>query len=64
MSNYSSCPRCGRVVSKSISSNFFPVFTCRKCGTKYCSTCGKGNGTVCPSCGSKEYSSYDKVYAK
>ncbi len=64
MSDYSSCPNCGRKAEKSFSSNYFPVHTCRKCGTKYCSDCGDGKGTVCFKCGSKEYADYDKVYAK
>lgn len=64
MSDYSSCPNCGRKAEKSSSSNYFPVHTCRKCGKKYCTNCGDGNGTVCPKCGSKEYSDYDKVYSR
>lgn len=64
MSDYNSCPNCGRKAEKSSSSNYFPVHTCRKCGKKYCSNCGDGNGTVCPKCGSKEYSDYDKVYSR
>ena len=62
MSDYSSCPNCGRKAVKSFSSNYFPVHTCRKCGKKYCSNCG--NGTACPKCGSREYSDYDKVYSR
>ena len=62
MSELSSCPNCGRKAEKSIFSNNFPVHTCRKCNKKYCKSCS--SGSICPKCGSKEYSDYDKVYAK
>lgn len=64
MSSFSSCPNCGRKAESALSSNWFSVHTCRKCNNKYCNDCGNGSGTVCPSCGSKDYSDYDKVYAK
>ncbi len=64
MSDYSSCPNCGRKAKQAISSSYFPLHTCRKCGKKYCSDCGSGSGTVCPKCGSKDYSDYDKVYSR
>lgn len=60
MSNLSSCPWCHRKAKKSLFSNWFPVHTCKSCGTKYCSECG---GRVCPKCGSSNYSDYDKVYS-
>ena len=63
MSDFESCPRCGREAKESFSSNWFPVFTCRECGEKYCEDCGDGSGTTCPECGSSDYSEYDKVYA-
>jgi hypothetical protein len=61
MASLTSCPRCGRKAQNNISSNWFPVRTCRKCGTKYCRDCG---GSKCPSCGDSAYSEFDKVYAK
>ncbi|MBU1014210.1 MAG: hypothetical protein KKG99_14525 [Bacteroidetes bacterium] len=64
MSDFYSCPNCGRKAEKSVSSNHFPLHTCRKCGRKYCSNCGNGSGTICPKCGSTDYSDYDKVYSK
>ncbi len=64
MSNYNSCPNCGRRATESISSNYFPIHTCRKCGNKYCNNCGNGSGTICPKCGSTDYSDYGKVYSK
>ena len=63
MADLSSCPNCGREAKEAFSSNFFPVHTCRECGKKYCDECGNGDGSVCPDCGSKEYSDYDKVYS-
>ena len=60
MSTLHSCPRCGIKAEKSMFSNWFPVHTCRSCGTKYCKNCG---GNVCPECGSSSYSDYDKVYS-
>ena len=47
------------IFKKSLYSNWFPVHTCKSCGTKYCSDCG---GKVCPKCGSSSYSDFDKVY--
>lgn len=64
MSDFNSCPNCGREALDSAFSNFFPVHTCRKCDHKYCDECGDGDGTVCPECGSTDYSDYDKVYAE
>jgi hypothetical protein len=66
MSDYNSCPNCGRRADNALSSNWFPVHTCRKCGKKFCDDCGEGNGTICPDpdCGSANYSDYDKVYAE
>lgn len=63
MASLSSCPRCSREARDALSSNWFPVHTCRKCGEKYCDDCGSGTGTKCPECGSNEYSDHDKVYA-
>ncbi len=60
MGSLNSCPNCGRKAQKSMSSNWFPVHKCKKCGKKYCQQCG---GTTCPSCGSTSYSVSDKVYA-
>ncbi len=61
MASLSACPRCGRKAQKALSSNWFPVRTCRKCGAKYCKECG---GSKCPSCGDAAYSEFDKVYSK
>lgn len=61
MSNYSSCPNCGREAKKALSSSFFPVNKCSDCGTKYCRECG---GTKCPSCGSSKSSQVGKVHAE
>lgn len=63
MSDYKSCPNCGRKAKKSSSSNWFPVYTCKKCGHKYCKECGNCSGTTCPKCSSNDYSEYDKVYS-
>jgi len=63
MSNYSDCPNCGRMAKKTVSSDYFPVYTCRKCGKKYYNECGNGRGTTCPKCGSTDFSEYDKVYS-
>lgn len=60
MSDLSECPNCGREAKEAVSSNWFPVHTCRDCGKKYCDECG---GTECPECGSTDYSDYDKVYS-
>ena len=60
MSSFDSCPYCGREAEDAISSNWFPVYTCRECGTKYC----EEDGPPCPECGSSDYSEYDKVYAQ
>lgn len=62
MSNYKSCPRCGRKPKESMFSNWFWVYTCLKCGEKYCDDCGDGSGTKCPKCGSKDYGKYGKAY--
>jgi hypothetical protein len=53
------CPHCGRKAKEALSSSWFPVYTCRKCGKKYCSE----DGPPCPKCGAKEYGQYDKVNA-
>ncbi|RPI17465.1 MAG: hypothetical protein EHM58_09110 [Ignavibacteriae bacterium] len=63
MSDLHKCPNCGREAKKNIDSSWFYLHTCRKCGKKYCSECGDGDGTKCPKCGSAEYSDYDKVYS-
>ena len=60
MSDYSSCPNCGRKARETSSSNFFPVYKCRDCGEKYCKECGRGK---CPSCGSSKYTEVGKVYS-
>ncbi|MFH1673389.1 MAG: hypothetical protein ABIF87_08190 [Pseudomonadota bacterium] len=60
MTDYRRCPNCGRKAKKSFSSNFFPVYKCRDCDTKYCNECG---GTACPSCGSSKRVEVGKVYA-
>ena len=59
MSNLNKCPNCFRKAQKNLTSNWFYVHTCKKCGLKYCDNCGK----PCPKCGSTSYSDYDKVYA-
>lgn len=61
MADLSACPKCRRRASKSLTANWFPVYTCRDCRQKSCSQCG---GTKCPSCGSTRYSELDKVYAR
>lgn len=61
MSNYSSCPNCGRRAEKAFSSNYFPVFKCSDCGKTYCKNC---SGKECPKCGSAKYSEIGKVYSK
>jgi hypothetical protein len=64
MSDLTECPNCGREAEKALSSNWFPVHTCRNCGKKYCNECGEDNGKKCPDCESTDYSDYDKVYSK
>jgi hypothetical protein len=59
MSSYDSCPWCDREAKDAISSNWFPVYTCLDCDTKYCAD----DGPPCPKCGSSNYGEYDKVYA-
>ncbi len=61
MSDYSSCPNCGRKARNAISSNYFLVSKCKDCGKVYCKECG---GSHCPSCGSSKSSETGKVYAK
>ena len=61
MSSYDNCPNCGREAKKAMTSNWFPVFKCGKCGEKYCKDCG---GTTCPKCGSSSRIEVGKVYAK
>ena len=56
----SSCPNCGRRAKKSASSNFFPVYRCGKCNTKYCEECA---GKACPKCGSTSRYDGGKVYS-
>lgn len=60
MASLKACPNCGRRAKKALSSNWFPVSTCRGCGKKYCKECGNGK---CPKCGSSSRSDLDKVYA-
>lgn len=59
MSSYDSCPYCGRTAKDAVSSNWFPVYTCKGCGEKYCAD----DGPPCPGCGSSSYGEYDKVYS-
>jgi ribosomal protein L32 len=61
MSDYSSCPNCGRRAEKALSSNFFPVYKCKDCGEEYCRDCG---GRSCPKCGSSKSSEVGKAYAR
>lgn len=61
MSDYSSCPNCGRKAEKAVSSNYFPIYKCSACGEKYCKSCGSSK---CPSCGSTKYMEVGKVYAR
>jgi len=59
MADLDECPRCGREAKDAISSNWFPVYTCRDCGEKFC----EDDGPPCPACQSEEYGEYDRVYA-
>lgn len=59
MGSLSSCPYCDREAKQALSSNWFPVYTCLKCGTKYC----EDDGPPCPDCGSNDRGQYDEVYA-
>jgi len=61
MASLNACPNCRRTAKKALTSNWFPVSTCRKCRTKYCGKCGSSG---CPSCGARERSETDKVYAR
>ncbi len=47
---FNQCPNCGRKVGGAFSSQFY-IYECRKCGTHYCSYCGKDR---CPDCASKD----------
>lgn len=65
MSDYSACPNCGRTTKETLSSNWFPVYKCTKCGEYYCHECGDGaGGQTCPHCGGKTYTQVGKVYGK
>ena len=60
MASLKACPNCGRRAKKAISSNWFPVYTCSKCKTKYCKDCG---GSSCPKCRASSRGEFDKVYS-
>jgi len=55
------CPWCHRKAKKSMLSNYFPIYKCRKpgCGAKFCPE----NGPPCPNCGGRDYVKVGKVYA-
>ncbi len=53
------CPWCHRKAEKSMFSNYFPIYKCSKCGTKYCDK----NGPPCPKCGERGRVQVGKVYA-
>jgi len=57
MSSYDACPYCDREAKDAISSNWFAVYTCLSCGTKYCGH----DGPPCPACESSDYGEYDRV---
>lgn len=59
MGSYKACPYCGRKATQGETHNWFPVYTCRKCGQKYC----EHDGPPCPECDSREHGKFDKVYA-
>lgn len=61
MSDYSSCPNCGREAKSSFSSSWFPVYKCGSCGEKYCKEC---NRDKCPECSSTSRSEVGKVHAR
>ena len=54
---FNSCPYCGRSISESFSSMWFPIYQCLSCGTKYC----ENDGPPCPDCNSSKYGEYGKV---
>jgi len=60
MSDYHACPGCGRRAQNTLSSNWFPVYGCSKCGTKYCKEC---NRDKCPKCENTSRNQTGKVYA-
>jgi len=60
MSNYSSCPNCGRSAKKAVSSSFFLVYKCGECSKIYCKQCG---GSSFPGCGSSGSREVGKVHA-
>ncbi|MCP4804052.1 MAG: hypothetical protein GY884_01770 [Proteobacteria bacterium] len=61
MASLSSCPRCRRTLKKTLLGGaYFPVYTCLKCKTKYCSQ----DGDSCPKCGATARGHYDDVYAR
>lgn len=63
MAKFSACPYCGRKVKHTLMANWFPIHTCRDCGTKYCNECSAGRNPTCPNCGSTKYSDLDQVYS-
>ena len=64
MSKFYACPRCGRKAESGLTHNWFPVYTCLKCGEKYCTECGSDGGDACPECGATKRGKYGEVYAK
>lgn len=63
MSDYDSCPNCGREAKKAMSSNWFPLLRCNSCDALFCSEC-EDSGETCPKCGSDDTkTSAHKVYA-
>jgi hypothetical protein len=60
MASLGSCPHCRRTAEQGVSSSWFPVYTCSKCGHKFC----ERDGPPCPKCGNSSYGKYDKVHAR
>ena len=56
---FSCCPYCNREAKQALSSNWFPIYECLDCGTRYC----ENDGPPCPECGSNHRGQCGKVYA-
>ena len=60
MASFGSCPYCDREAKQALTSNWFPIYTCLDCDTKFC----ENEGPPCPDCKSRGYGQFDRVYAE
>lgn len=57
------CPRCGHKGKAGLTHCYFYVYTCAKCGERYCFRCdGSNGGRKCPSCGESGHRWKEEVY--